>query len=105
MFITNLKQAVNAFLNGQGDAVLKPEVPKSELHASMHSLIQRHKELIARIKENHNLLQSMKQSEGMGRQKEYVWQEIQADRKLATSIADEIKAIKVTVYGDRATNI
>jgi len=103
MFITNLKQVVVNLLNRE-EEVLSP-VTKSELHGEMHSLIQRHKELIARIKENHDLIQQMKQTVGMARQKNYVWQEIQADRQRATELADEIKVIKIQVYGDRATNI
>jgi len=103
MFITNLKQVVVNLLKRE-EEVLSP-VTKSELHGQMHSLIQRHKELVARIKENHDLIQQMKQTVGMARQKHYVWQEIQADRQRATDLADEIKVIKIQVYGDRATNI
>ena len=104
MLITNLKQAVNAFLKGQGDAVLKPEIPKKELHKSMHELIGRHHELLGRIKENHELLKRMKQTKGMGRQKAYVWEEIQYDRKVATKIAGRIKALKESIWEDEATN-
>ena len=102
MFITNLKSIVNNLLQNNE---VTPEVTKSELHGQMHSLIERHKELVARIKENHNLIQQMKQNDGLGRQKEYVWQEIQADRKLATGIAEQIKDLKARIYGDRAVNM
>ena len=102
MLITNLKSIVNNLLRNNEDT---PEVSKSELHGEMHSLIERHKELVVRIKENHNLIQQLKQNDGMGRQKEYVWQEIQADRKLATGIAEQIKDLKARIYGDRAVNM
>jgi len=95
----NLKSIVERFIPAPVE-----ETPK-DLHEDMHSLIQRHKELIARIKENHNLIQSMKQTQGMGRQKQYVWEEIQADRKIATDIADEIVELKIEIFGDKATNI
>ena len=102
MFITNLKSIVNNFLQSKEET---PEVTESELHASMHELIQRHKELLVKIKANHNLLQQMKQSEGMGRQKEGVWQEIQTLRRTATDTADRICDLKVSLYGDKATNL
>ena len=103
MFITNLKQVVVNLLNRE-EEVLSP-VTKSELHGEMHSLIQRHKELVARIKENHELIQQMKQTVGMARQKHYVWQEIQADRELATDLAEDIKSLKARIYGEKATNM
>ena len=102
MFITNLKSIVNNFLQSKEET---PEVTESELHASMHELIQRHKELLVKIKANHNLLQQMKQNEGMGRQKESVWQEIQTLRRTATDTADRICDLKVALYGDKATNL
>ncbi len=105
MIITNLKEAVNAFLKRKEDAVLVPEIPKKELHDSMHNLIKSHHELLARINENHELLQKMKQNQGMGRQKAYVWEEIQADRKIASRIVGQIKEIKSNLFGDQARNM
>ena len=102
MLITNLKSIVNNFLANNEDT---PEQSKSEMHGEMHSLIQRHKELVARIKENHDLVQQMKQTVGMARQKHYVWQEIQADRELATDLAEDIKSLKARIYGEKATNM
>jgi len=102
MLITNLKSIVNNFLTNNEDT---PEQSKSEMHGEMHSLIQRHKELVARIKENHDLIQQMKQTVGMARQKHYVWQEIQADRELATDLAEDIKSLKARIYGEKATNM
>ena len=81
------------------------EPTRKEQHDTMHDLIARHKELIARIKENHNLIQSMKLNGGMTRQKNYVWEEIQADRALAFNIAQEIKSLKIALYGDKANNV
>ena len=108
---TNLKSIVNTLLRNNDDTpVNTPVTPdlslvtKKELHHNMQDLIGRHKEIIARIKENHNLIQSLKQNEGMGRQKHYVWQEIQADRELATNIAQQICDVKVAIWGDKAIN-
>ena len=99
--LTNLKSIVNNLLRNNDDT---PEVSKKELHKDMQDLIGRHKEIIARIKENHNLIQQLKQNEGMGRQKTYVWEEIQADRELATNIAQQICDVKVAIWGDKAIN-
>ena len=95
----NLESIVKRFIPSPVE-----ETPR-DLHEDMHGLIQRHKALIARVKENHNLIQSMKQNEGMGRQKQYVWEEIQADRQLATDIAQQICELKIEIFGDKATNI
>ena len=85
--------------------VVDPEMSNSEKHGKMHELIARHREMNARIKENHNLLASLKQTQGMGRQKTYVWEEIQSDKEIRNDLAEQIKALKVSIYGEKALNI
>jgi hypothetical protein len=81
------------------------ELSRSEQHAKMHELISNHREVIGRIKENHQLLAQLKNTPRMGRQKSYVWDEIEADRRVADRIADEIKQFKVALFGDKAVNL
>lgn len=81
------------------------ELTRSEQHAKMHELISRHREMVGRIKENHQLLAQLKETPRMGKQKAYVWNEIEADREIAGGLADEIKTLKVALFGDKAVNL
>ena len=85
--------------------VLEPELTKKEKHEKLHDLIARHKEMCERLNYNHELIQSLKVTPNMGKQKSYVWDEIVADKKVRNALTEEIKLMKVEIFGDRATNI
>jgi len=82
-----------------------PELTTKQKHAKMHELIERHKEMCQRINENHELIHKLKATPGMGKQKGYVWSEISADKDIRNGLVEQIKELKIELFGDRAVNI